>query len=38
MIDRYPDDKLTVIVLCNFEDSGAAPLAAALADLVLGEQ
>ena len=38
MIDRYPDDKLTVIVLCNFDDRPAAAVATALADLVLGER
>jgi CubicO group peptidase (beta-lactamase class C family) len=35
-IQRFPDDHLTVIVLCNRADRDAAPLAESVGDLFLG--
>lgn len=37
-IQRFPDDHLTVIVLCNRADKDAAPLAESVVDLWLGKQ
>jgi CubicO group peptidase (beta-lactamase class C family) len=37
VIQRFPDDRLTVVVLCNRADRDAAPLAEGVVDLFLGD-